>query len=83
MILLAALIFGLITFGFALLTLLPVILGFLAVGVYMEGKAHPAVATSGVPGTTQAPDAVMPAVHEPRSPEAVAWSRSVLLAARE
>ena len=47
MILLAALIFGLITFGFALLTLLPVILGFLAVGVYMEGKAHPAPEVAG------------------------------------
>ena len=73
MILLAALIFGLITFGFALLTLLPVILLFLGMGVFLERSAQPEAASADLPapaspswrGSPVVVDQAHAALHQP------------------
>lgn len=49
MIILAALFFGLIALGFTLLTVMPFILLFLWLGVYLEPRARPAAAQAAAP----------------------------------
>jgi hypothetical protein len=49
MVIIAALFFGLITLGFTLLTVVPLIFLFLWVSVYMEPRVHPAAADDDLP----------------------------------
>jgi hypothetical protein len=49
MVIIAAFFFGLITFGFTLLTLMPLFLVWLMVGVYLEPEARPVSVEGSVP----------------------------------
>jgi hypothetical protein len=54
-IILAAFFFGLITFGFTLLTVLPLFLLWLMVGVYLEPSSGPAPSADAIPIPAPAP----------------------------
>jgi hypothetical protein len=53
-IILGALFFGLITFGFTLLTVVPLVLVWLMVGVYLETRSQPAAEAAAQAATVEA-----------------------------